>query len=117
MYQCENCKFNNHGWCTVNKMNELKKLNIQNCYDFEKKENTPTTQVLTGISYVCKNCKYNNNGWCVIRGIQGLKKSNIQKCEHFDDSGEKSTYYERQVDEESYHNKYKDEIDDWEDWN
>ena len=32
-YLCESCSNNNHGWCTVKKMNGLKKKNIQRCSD------------------------------------------------------------------------------------
>jgi hypothetical protein len=35
-YLCENCKFNNNGWCKQKKMNGLKAKNIQECESFRK---------------------------------------------------------------------------------
>jgi hypothetical protein len=42
-YLCEECKFNNNGWCKIKKTNGLKQKNIQECDSYKK---TGTTLIL-----------------------------------------------------------------------
>lgn len=34
-YLCEECKYNNNGWCKIKQFNGLRKKNIQECEDFK----------------------------------------------------------------------------------
>ena len=103
MYLCETCKNNNCGWCTVNRMNGLKKKNIQICDDYTKTNEMYQREPIGNGTYLCKNCSYNINGWCSAKKFNGLKKKNIQICDKFEDDRNANHYeYVKEYDEEYY---------------
>jgi len=46
VYLCKNCKYNKRGYCLINKVNGLKKMNIQICKDFSVVTSNQNTEHL-----------------------------------------------------------------------
>ena len=61
-YLCQDCKYNNNGWCTKKKMNGLKKKGIVRCADHEINAIANDGNMRYEIHYEVHNIPGTNNG-------------------------------------------------------